>query len=85
MNKNFIAEYANENGFDVNNNFAASCYDQNSVEELASVAIAMSNTTDIESIVDKTDCKTWEITPVQWIAGIRAALRQKEADLTNKE
>jgi hypothetical protein len=79
--RDFIAEYANENGFDVNNNFAVACYDQNSIKELACIETRMYDTNNIGSIVDEGDCRTWGITPVQWIAGVRAALRQKESDL----
>lgn len=76
-----IRNYARANGFDENKNFAAACYDNNSVEELAAITIAVKNGANVEDVADGTDCKNWDITPEQWFAGIKAALEAKEADL----
>jgi hypothetical protein len=50
------------------NTFAAACYDQNSVEELVQ-ALAYGP--------DETDCKTWGITPSDWVEQINQALEAK--------
>jgi hypothetical protein len=78
-----VNQYAVKNGFDTQNNFAAACYEQNSVEELAAVVIIVKNhNLTAEQVADAGDMATWGITAEQWLDGIRAALADKESDLT---
>lgn len=49
--------------------FAEACFNQNSVQELRACLKMKS--------ADKTDCETWRITPTQWRAAIKQALKEK--------
>jgi len=49
--------------------FAAACFEINSISEL-----------EASSIVDVTDCKAWDITPEEWRWAIGAALYAKKND-----
>lgn len=50
--------------------FAAACYDQNSLDELRE-ALAQPE-------ADATDCETWGLNADEWRAAIRTALAERE-------
>lgn len=56
-----------------NGSFAEACYDSNTIKELID-ALAQRG-------ADKTDCKTWGITPTEWRSEIRIGLLNLIADL----
>lgn len=49
--------------------FAQACVDQNSISDLEN-----------STLVDMTDCATWDITPAEWYWAIAAALYAKQND-----
>jgi len=49
--------------------FADACIAQNATDELEAA---------LQGAADKTDCKTWKITPAQWRLAIRTALAEMQ-------
>jgi hypothetical protein len=78
---NKINQYADNNNFDRNNNFAIACCNDNTIEELSSIVISVKNGANINDIADQTDCAVWGITPAQWFDGIQAAIATIESQL----
>jgi len=52
--------------------FGEACYNDNSIPELLDALKLRA--------ADKTDCRTWEITPTQWRSGIVEALEERAFD-----
>ena len=66
---NGIDKIAKKYGWGVDNNFAAACYNQNTIEELNEARDQASR-----GIVDRADIREWGITPDQWVECVEFAL-----------
>lgn len=78
---NEIRDYARSYGRDEANNFAVSCYDQNSIEELGAVLIDVENGANLEVIADTDDCAIWDISPNEWYEAIKSAEAEKRHEI----
>ena len=66
-----VNEYADRWERDRHNNFAAACYDQNSIAELQD---------SLAGEPDIIDCQEWKITCNEWIDAIQSAIAEKQDD-----
>ena len=61
----------------IDGSFAEACFDQNTCRELVEALLQKS--------ADKTDCKTWNITPTEWRKEMATALLSKIEDLKENQ
>jgi hypothetical protein len=52
--------------------FAEACYDCNSVADLKQLHAG---------IVDMVDCQDWDLSPIQWMVAVSAALAERKSEL----
>lgn len=77
-----IKEYARKYDRDESTNFAAACYDGNTVEDLTAIAITVKNGADIDDVADGSDIAGWNLVgPAEWYDAIMAALEERTAEL----
>lgn len=57
-------------------NFAAACFDGNTIEELIEALTSME--------ADKSDCEAWNITPTEWRQGLGMALSEMISDIISE-
>lgn len=81
-----IIEYAKRWDRDPHNNFAVACYNDCSVEDLASILIAVKNNhnTTAATVADPIDMKEWGISDSEeWLDAIQAASDEMSKELLN--
>lgn len=71
-----LNDYAQAYGRETDNNFASSCYNDNSIQDL------------VQSLTEppsKTDLKNWGIKSEEYYDALSAALNEKLADLIDRD